>query len=99
MAKKSRNVNRRMEDRIWDDVGREWNRTDYGLTSAAVESLLSRPDVRMCVQDDWSAPLRWVASADRRRVWDELAKHFAEGGDIESGKKGYSNPLPYVASL
>jgi hypothetical protein len=47
-----------MDDRLWDDAGREWRLTEHGLTSAEVEHLIAEPGARMCVHDDWHAPLR-----------------------------------------
>jgi hypothetical protein len=87
-----------MDDRLWDDVGREWSRIESDLSRAAVESLVSDVTVRMGVRDDFGQPLRWVDDRDRERLWADVAKNFADGG-VTSENAPKRGPMPFVASV
>ena len=71
--------NRLTDRRLWDDSGVIWDLISSRLTSAAVEDLLRDESIRICVHDDFTAPLRWIATNDRKRaIPTELKPWFSE---------------------
>jgi hypothetical protein len=97
-----RNVNRRADDRLWDDAGREWQRVEADLSRDRAARLLNNPAVRVGVHDDFGRPVRWVDSTQREAFWrneaePEFAKLKVRPPDISRTR--YSRTRLFEASL
>ena len=64
-----RNANRMLDDRLWDDAGREWRRLERSLSRDRGAEMLADPAVRVAIHDDFGLPVRWVESSERQTVW------------------------------
>jgi hypothetical protein len=98
-----RNVNRMADDRLWDDVGREWQRVARPLTRERAARLASNPAVRIGIHDDWGQPVRWPGPNQRAAVWlNEVEPEFAKLKGLPPGhfsKRRYSRTRLFEASL
>ena len=66
-SKRKGSRNRVLGDRLWDDSGAEWNRTEDDLSRKRIAELLRRADVRIGVHQ--SMKLRWVGDDEKLSVW------------------------------
>jgi hypothetical protein len=79
--------NRLADRRLWDDTGVIWDLISSRLTAVAVEELLRDESIPICVHEDFTAPLRWIAATDRQRtIKTELKPWFSE--DFKPRKRG-----------
>ena len=93
-----RSPNRITDDSLVDDVGYQWHRANKDLGRGAIARLLADPDVRVGVHAG-RAMLRWIADAERGRVWaEEIDPNFH---DRVSDETATSTPgkMPFHATL
>jgi hypothetical protein len=98
VSKNSTSRNRILDDRLWDDTGREWRRVEHDLGRPDVARLLTRPDVRVGIHAcrRW---LRWVAGGERNAVWvKEIEPNFHDRPDYRP-PPGAPGQLPFHATL
>jgi hypothetical protein len=96
-GKRRASRNRVLEERLWDDVGREWSRVDNDLSRGQIAELLRRADVRVAVHR--SMKLRWVDSDEKLRVWrSEVEPKFHDRPDYRP-PRGAPGQKPLVGTL
>jgi hypothetical protein len=95
MPRSIRSPNRITDDSLVDDVGYQWHRSNKELGRGAIARLLADPDVRVGVHAG-RANVRWIADAERERVWtEEIEPNFHDHG----GERATSAQLPFHGTL
>lgn len=72
MAKKSSTRNRVMNNRLWDDQGREWHKQSGWLSHEDI----ARPvtTARFAVHE-FGLPVVWLSASDAQRWWGQARAH------------------------
>jgi hypothetical protein len=97
-----RNVNRVLDDRLWDDAGREWRQIEGPLSRDRAAALLVDADIRIGTHDDYGRPMRWVEPSERQAVWrNQVEPEFAkpQAPTAPFSKTRYSRTRAFEASL
>lgn len=68
-----------LDDRLWDDVGREWSTSRAAwLTSKDVERWIKR-DQRVVIHG-FGQPMQWLEPAEARAWWARAKRHLEVPG-------------------
>ena len=93
-----RSPNRITDDSLVDDIGNEWHRVDNDLGRDEIARLLADAEVRVGVHAG-RARLRWLADAERERVWrEEIEPNLAARGD-DATATSTPGQLPFHGTL
>lgn len=103
MSKKSRakvHVNRMADDRLWDDLGDEWQLVERGLSQKRTEQLFNTPGIRIGIHDDYGQPLQWLGAPAKAAFWRErVLPAFRSGPASAYPPKEYKRLRLFDASV